>query len=137
MLNGDTAKQAASKLRFWSDSREAYTDGLIRIEWTDAQGVTHSTMGRYYADDNCVTWDYAEPKSARIYNLAAECAGVAGDLADPVGAEFMGWQTREQMEQAVENCCCECGAVQESTDALSDRGECTKCFVARIAKEAA
>lgn len=121
-----------SLLRFWSDAREAYQDGRIRIEWTDAQGVTRSTMGRYWVDDNCVTWEYDEPKSNRIYNLAAECGASAGDFP-VVGAEFCGVETREQMEHAVECRCGTCGIVQPSLDDLSEHGLCVRCFVRKEA----
>src|SRR4051812_16743980 len=104
---GTAPAVAQPPLKYWSDSRSAYEEGYVRIEWTDAKGVTRTTMGRYWLSDNCVTWEYEEPASARIYNLAAECGADAGEYG-VVGAEFMGWETRQQMEHAVESCCQGC-----------------------------
>lgn len=132
MLDGSEGQPKSPLLRYWSDSRSAYEDGLVRIEWTDASGAPRSTMGRYWLDDNCVTWEYDEPPTAKLYNLAAECGASAGDI--PVsGAEFMGVETRKQMEHAVEDRCETCGTVVASHHDLSLHGLCTRCFVRGMA----
>lgn len=124
----------ARLVRFWSDSRQPYTDGHVRIEWVDARGVTRTSCGRYYIDDNCVAWDYEEPKSGRVYNDAIDCAGSAGDFT-VVGHDgvigFAGVETYEQMCERVEGACSECGAYV-GINQLSTAGDCPKCFVARM-----
>lgn len=118
-------------LRFWSDAREPYTDGHIRIEWIGKGGVTRTSAGRYYIDDNCVVWDYEEPPN-RVYNDAIECAGSAGDFT-VAGVEFAGRETYEQMCAAVESTCCGCGSRVEGPDLLSRDGECARCWTAAMA----
>lgn len=93
-------KPVASLLRFWTDSRRDYEDGWIRIEWTGADGVTHTTCGSYWADDNIVNWQYDEPPT-RIAEIAVECAASAGEWSIP-GAEWQGNETDREMDAVCE-----------------------------------
>lgn len=123
----------SNDLRFWTDAAPSWMGPLIRIEWSNAQGVTESTFGRFFDSDNEINWQYADCPS-HLEELALEAARYGSEY--PVhGAEHMGSETFAQMDAQCANRCCGCGVVQASIEDLSEQGHCSKCFVARMAAD--
>jgi hypothetical protein len=123
-------KSPSASLRFFSDASPSFSGANIRIEW-DVDGVTQSTFGRFDDSDNEINWQYGECPS-EFEDIALEAARYGTEYAVS-GAEHMGSETFAQMDAACAQRCVGCGVVQVSIQELSEQGDCTRCFVKRMA----
>lgn len=129
MSNAPAAKTAA-KLRYWTDTRPSWQGSAIRVEWTRADGTKESSYGLYDVSDDTVNWQHNNPPAA-LEELALECAR-DGREYDVSGAEHVGEQSMKEMDFECSRMCAKCGVAQESQDALSEMGHCTRCFVEQM-----
>lgn len=125
-----TQPVAASKPRllcFWT---ERPFGAHVRIEYIDTDGVKRTTAG--VLCDGFIRWSYDLPPD-EVDELAYLVCYDGAEHTFP-GVEYGGQQSAAEMEAAVEHTCFGCGTRVESVDELSERGECSKCFVARMAR---
>lgn len=110
---------ATQPLRYWIAA--TIHSLTIRVEWS--QGTTVGTV----CEDGSVSWGYGPPPESML-DTANECAMSAGEW-EVHGASYEGNETAAEMARQVEARCSACSVVQESTDALSDEGFCSLCWV--------
>lgn len=117
----------ATLLRYWLT--EDYKS--IRIAWVDAQGIERSASGYTAEGQSALGWHYGKPPEA-LRIAARDCLADGYEHSIP-GCLFVGFESYREQDRQVAARCSSCGVVQADEDDLSERGECTRCFVSRLA----